>query len=104
MSKTGLTVVAKMKAKPGMEEQVKQEVQALVAPTRAEAGCINYDLHQSLEEKGLFLFYENWKSREDLDAHLKTPHLQAFQEKAERILAGPLEIAFYEMLSEPASK
>ena len=36
----------------------------LIDITRAEEGCINYDLHQDNENPAHFLFYENWKSRE----------------------------------------
>ena len=49
MAQEKVTVVATIKAKPGMEKTVRAAVEALVAPTRAEAGCINYDLHQSPE-------------------------------------------------------
>ncbi len=95
-----LTVVAKIRAKPGLEARVQEELLALVAPTRAEAGCLNYDLHRSQEEPGLFLFYENWRSPQDLDAHLQTPHLQRFLSLAADLLAAPVEITRWEMLSE----
>jgi len=42
-----VTVFALVQAKPGMEETVKQELLALIGPTRSEEECINYDLHQS---------------------------------------------------------
>jgi quinol monooxygenase YgiN len=47
-----------------------------VAPTRAEAGCVNYDYHVDVEDPNVFVFYESWRSRDDLDAHLKAPHLR----------------------------
>ena len=53
-----LTVIAKLKAKQGCEEQLGQMLRGLVEPTRAEKGCINYDLHRSHEDPGLFIFYE----------------------------------------------
>ena len=34
-----VTVIARIKAKPGLEETVKKEVMNLVSPTRSEAGC-----------------------------------------------------------------
>ena len=60
---------------------------ALQGPTRSEEGCINYDLHQSKEDLSRFMFYENWKSQEDLDKHLQMPYLTAFREKAGDLLA-----------------
>jgi quinol monooxygenase YgiN len=97
---TKLTVVGKIKAKPGMEEKVKEELLALVPPTRTEPGCINYDLHQALDDKSSFVFYENWLSKKDLDEHLQMPYLQAFLSKAEHLLAQPVDITLWEMISQ----
>ena len=76
-----LTVTAKLKAKSGREKQLGEMLQSLIEPTRAERGCINYDLHRSHDDPGLFLFYENWESRPLWEAHMKSPHLVDFSEK-----------------------
>jgi len=102
MAENKVTVLAKCKAKPGMEEELRKELMALVAPTRSESGCINYDLHQSADDKALFILYENWVSRKDLDEHLAMPYLKAFLGKADEILAQPVDIALLEMISEKA--
>jgi quinol monooxygenase YgiN len=94
-----ISVLATAKAKEGMEETLGRELLSLVNPTRSEPGCINYDLHQAVEDKSLFIFYENWKSKEDLDKHLGMPHLKAFLEKADDLLAKPLEVTLLEMIS-----
>ena len=99
MGEKKVTVLARMKAKPGMEEKVKQELLSLVGPTRAEAGCINYDLHQSTENKSLFMLYENWGSKKDLDEHLAMPYLKAFMEKANKILVEAVEVTLWERIS-----
>ena len=73
-----LTVIAHMRAKPGKEDELREALRSLIEPTQAEEGYVNYDLHESIEEPGLFYFYENWESPGHLDAHLNTPHLVAF--------------------------
>ena len=100
MADKKVTVLARIKAKNGMEDRVRQELLSLVAPTRSESGCINYDLHQAIDDKSLFLFYENWVSKDDLDKHLEMPYLKAFMEKAEDILTEPVEITLWEMISQ----
>jgi quinol monooxygenase YgiN len=90
-----VTVLARIKAKSGMETQLKDELLALIGPTHSEEGCINYDLHQSNEDPAHFIFYENWKSQEDLDQHLGMPYLQRFLGKADEILAEPVEITLF---------
>jgi quinol monooxygenase YgiN len=98
MAHRKVTVFALVKAKPGLEEAVKQELSALVGPTRTEEGCINYDLHQSLEQKGHFRFYENWTSKELLDRHLQSAHVKRFIAKADELLAESPEITLWEMV------
>ena len=94
-----VTVLALVKAKEGMEETVRQELFSLVKPTRSEPGCISYNLHQDIADKSLFMFYENWKGQEDLDKHRGMPHLKAFREKADNLLAKPIEVTLFEMIS-----
>ena len=93
-----LTVIAHIRAKPGQESRVRQVLQGLVSPTRAEAGCINYDLHQSQTDPTLFVFYENWASEAHLDAHSKSPHIQSFRKVAGEILAGLVEITKWQVV------
>ena len=94
-----VTVIANVRAKSGAEAKVKQECLALVDLSRKEEGCINYDLYQSTDDSTLFIFYENWESREDLERHLETPHSLAFDKRAEGLLAEPEEITRCEMIS-----
>jgi quinol monooxygenase YgiN len=101
MADKKVTVLAKFKAKEGLEEKVKQELMARVAPTRAETGCINYDLHQSPDDKRLFMLYENWVSKKALDEHLQMPYLQSLIGAADELFSEPIEIALWGMTSEP---
>ena len=73
-----LTVVAKIAAKEGKGELVKQELLKMIDLTRAEDGCINYDLHQDNTDANVFYFHENWESKAHLSAHLKSAHIAAY--------------------------
>jgi quinol monooxygenase YgiN len=50
------------------------------------------------------MLYENWVSKKALDEHLAMPYLEAFKTKAGEILAEPLDITLWEMISEPSKK
>lgn len=93
--KNPVTVVARIHAKPGMEYETRKALEVLLDPTRAEAGCINYDMHSSVDDPTQFMFYENWTSKEALDQHLTTPHLKAFMEQTSRLLTQPVEITLW---------
>ncbi|MEM5584681.1 MULTISPECIES: putative quinol monooxygenase [unclassified Roseibium] len=82
-----LTVVANIHARPDQIELVKSELLKLIAVTRAEKGCINYDLHQDTENPAHFMFYENWESREIWQEHMNAPHLAAYLAATEGAVA-----------------
>jgi quinol monooxygenase YgiN len=75
MSNQKLTIVAKIVAKEGKMELVKSELLKLIDITRAEEGCINYDLHQDNSNQNMFLFYENWTSLALWQTHMGNSHL-----------------------------
>jgi quinol monooxygenase YgiN len=102
MNSGKVTVMAIFRAKPGKEEEVKQSLLALIEATRQEAGCINYDLHQSVDTPGLFMFYENWRSKADLVEHGKSPRLKDFMSKGRELFSEPGEITLWEMISPSA--
>ena len=95
-----LTVVATIVAKPGKEAETEAVLLALIAPSRQDAGCIQYDLHSDLENPRAFLFTEIWESRAALDRHLETPHLTAFKARIPE-LVETLEIRLLETISSP---
>jgi len=80
---TKLTIVANIKANPEKIDLVKAELEKLIPITRAEEGCINYDLHQDNDNPAHFVFYENWESRGLWQTHMNAPHLAAYMEATE---------------------
>lgn len=89
-----LTIVANIKVVPGKVDLVKGELEKLLPITRAENGCLQYDLHQDNENPGHFLFYENWESRELWQVHMTAPHLADYLKATEGAVA---EFTVYEM-------
>ncbi len=56
------TAIATLIAKPGQQDALERHLRALVEPTRAEAGCGQYDLHQDLANPLAFYMIEQWSS------------------------------------------
>jgi quinol monooxygenase YgiN len=83
-----LTVIATIQARSGDEDTVREGLLGLIAPTRAEEGCLNYDLHRDLEDPGRFVFHENWESRAHLDRHLASAHIVANRERIGEMIAS----------------
>lgn len=94
-----LTVVAHLVARPAKIEETRKFLLSLIEPTRAEPGCIDYDLHQDDERSAEFTFYENWKDRAAWDAHMQTPNLHEFARRAGELFAVPPHIRLMTMIS-----
>ncbi|MDO6764450.1 putative quinol monooxygenase [Agarivorans sp. 1_MG-2023] len=78
-----LTIVANIKANADKIDLVKAELLKLIEVTRAEEGCINYDLHQDNDNPAHFMFYENWTSRELWQTHMGNTHLAEYMAATE---------------------
>lgn len=83
-----LTIVARIEVEKDHVDFVKSELKKLIEPTLAEEGCIQYDLHQDHEESAVFLFFENWESRELWQKHMEADHLKTFSEVTEGKIAN----------------
>jgi len=84
---TTLTIVANIVANDDKIELVKAELLKLIDITRAEEGCINYDLHQDNENPAHFMFYENWETRELWQTHMANQHLADYMAATEGSVA-----------------
>ena len=94
-----LRVVAHLTAKPDKVEETRAALTTLIHPTRAEEGCIRYELMQNNADPSDFTFVEEWSSDEALDAHLQTDHINLLVSRAEDLLAAPPDIRRYTLLA-----
>ncbi|HEY2207249.1 MAG TPA: putative quinol monooxygenase [Pseudonocardia sp.] len=87
-----VTVIASMRARAGMEEQLRAALEAAITPTKAEEGNVNYDLHQAVDDPAVFYFYENWVSAEALDQHMRSAHLRELAAHAGELVDGAMTV------------
>jgi quinol monooxygenase YgiN len=81
-----------MRAKPGKEDELRATLTGLIEPTVAEDGCHTYALHHGVGDPAVFVFYENWTSKDHLDRHLASEHLTAGVAALGDLLDGELDI------------
>lgn len=94
-----VTIIGTVTAKSDTRVELQALLTAQVAPTRAEPGCINYEFHVDAADPCCFVFYENWHTQADLDAHLDMPHLKPLFSQLDRLLAKPVNIRHLTMIS-----
>jgi quinol monooxygenase YgiN len=93
-----VVVVGSFRAEPGKEDELREAFLGLVGPTHEEDGCLLYALHRGTDDPRRFAFIERWSSRELLDAHLHSDHVQAFLGRAQELTGTSGDIVVYEAL------
>jgi quinol monooxygenase YgiN len=88
-------VVARFLAKPGKEEALKAVLTALIAPTRRELGCYQYDLLENPTDPRDLCFVERWQHTKSLDEHADSAHVKDTLSKVEPLVDAPPDIRRY---------
>ena len=86
-----VTIIARAKAKPGLEEEMERALRENAATSRCEGGCVSYSVLRG--DDGTFMTVERWETREHADSHLTTPHVQTLLHTIAPLLDGPPEIS-----------
>lgn len=86
LDETQVVVIAHFKARPDKEQELSEFLQSLVEPTRAEPGCLRYELNESRDEPGTFSFVETFADRKAFDAHCDMPYIHRLFEKLPQLV------------------
>src|SRR5579859_6080749 len=87
-----LFIIATLKCQVAKRDLFIAGARTCISATRQEPGCSLYDMHESVTEPGMFRFVEHWQDRAAVDAHLASPHINAFRAVAGECLAEPPRI------------
>ena len=70
-----IVVVGQFRLPPERMAEARPAMARVMLATRAEVGCVQYNYAEDLLDPGLIRVSEVWDSREQLTAHLATPHM-----------------------------
>ncbi len=88
-------VVERFVARDGREADLKSVLTALIAPTRRELGCYQFDLLENpLDAKDL-CFVERWEHARSHDAHCEASYVKDTLLKVDGLLDTPPDIRRY---------
>jgi quinol monooxygenase YgiN len=94
-----LRVVAHLTARPDTVDQTREALLRLIESTRAEEGCVMYELMQNNGDATDFTFVEEWTDDESLDKHLESEHIRDLQSRAAELFGAPPDIRRYTLLA-----
>jgi quinol monooxygenase YgiN len=99
MAARSIWVIAHLTARPDRIEEVREALTGLIEATRAEDGCIRYELTQNNNDAVDFTFIEEWTDDQSLDKHLESAHIRDLQSRAADLFGAPPDIRRYTLLA-----
>ncbi|MDH4943487.1 putative quinol monooxygenase [Sulfurimonas sp. C5] len=70
-------------AKEGSEGKMKELLAAMVKPSKAEKGCVFYEIVQYKENPRKFMAVETWEDEAALDGHRASAHYAVYKSSYE---------------------
>jgi len=83
--------IVQLEPKPGCEAEFRDELLQVVAPTRAEPGCLAIHVFESVREPQRFAIHSEWADEAAFNLHATLPHTARFIEAARRLLTHRVE-------------
>lgn len=95
------TVVITCQIQPGKAELARQEFSDIIKTVLTnESACHGIDLLLDPDNPDRLLLLEYWDSKDAFTgAHMQTPHMQAFLQRAQSFLAGTPDFGFWRLLA-----
>ena len=94
-----IVVRFKVKCKPEKAEQLRAAFEAVVAPSRAVQGCLNFDIGRDVTDSNSFIATEVFADKEALARQETLPQVQKVIDLLPEVLAGEPEATIYHISS-----
>lgn len=75
---TEVTCIAEIKALPGKKQALFEKLAELIPLSKTEAGCLRYELHQSIEDDSIFTFVDKFANQNSFDLHCETDYIKQY--------------------------
>jgi len=92
-------ILARHWTRPDTIDEVRQILLSLIEPSRAEAGCLKYELLQSADDPTEFTFVETFASDEALQVHAAAPYIAGLAPRLKDLVARPSEVSRYHAIA-----
>jgi quinol monooxygenase YgiN len=95
-----LIVAGTVRVPPENLDGLRPRMAEMIAASRAEEGCLDYNYAEDVNQPGLILVFERWRDWDALNAHFKTEHLIAWRAAWPSFGVSDRKLFAYEVASE----
>ena len=92
-----IVVSGRFRLPPERIEETRPAMANVIALSNAEAGCRVYSYAEDISEPGLFRVYEEWESRDAIEAHFASEHMREWQRVRETLGFHDRAVGAYEV-------
>jgi len=79
---------------------LRPHMEAMLAASRSEDGCITYSYAQDVVEPGLIRVFEAWRDQAAIDAHFAAPHMATWRAAWPGFGVTDRRLSLYEIAAE----
>src|SRR5687768_15032102 len=91
--------VVKVSIKPDMRDRWLELMKLNAVNTRAEEGCMSYQVGEDIETPGSFVIVEEWSTIEAQYGHFRNPKFAELMGSLSEVLAGPPQVSIHSVES-----
>jgi quinol monooxygenase YgiN len=89
---------AKFSVRRECEPAAEQALRNVLAPSRAEPGCLDIHAYRSTTDPRLFYIHSHWIDESAFDLHARLPHTVHFIEQMESLIDHPFDMTRTELI------
>ena len=94
-----VSVFARLHARPGQRDAVRQAILEVQGPTREEPGCLAFGAYHSVRDPDEFVIHSQWTNPAAFDRHVELPHTRLFVAAVEPWLDHHLTVSLAQRIS-----
>ena len=91
-----LVITGTFRVPPRNMDTARPAMAAMIAASRAEAGCLHYSYGEDVLQPGLIHVAEHWSTREALAAHGEMAHIKAWRAAWPALGIGERDLTLFE--------
>ncbi|BDI60693.1 putative quinol monooxygenase [Qipengyuania nanhaisediminis] len=91
-----IIVIGTFRVPPSMVDVARPAMEAMIAASRAEEGCIEYAYALDVVDTGLVRVSEKWRDRAALEAHLRTAHIAEWRAQVAALAISERDLTAHE--------
>lgn len=97
-----VVIAGTVRVPPENLEAFRPHMQAMLAGSRAEDGCLEYSYAVDVAEPGLIRVFEVWRDEAALQAHFQTPHMATWRAAWPQFGVSDRNLRLYEVAADRA--